>query len=274
MELPLDLIIQIVEWSSMLDALEFCNALGISTSVAYQYSFPWNFLLNHPTEKDCSGLDFYYNLFEREKIKDNFRFLFKNKRFNLVFTLSQRLRISVVLQCVNVVELILKDKEIYDLNSDFVYCTLPEIVKIFLADSRYNPCNNDLKMAIKNGNLQALELLLRDGRVDPSDQDNQAVILASETGNLQALQLLLKDDRVDPSDQSNEAIIQACTKGHLQVVELLLRDKRVNPASRRNRAINRASDAGHGEIVQLLLSDSRVLKKGNKSRLTAKKVNL
>ncbi len=79
---------------------------------------------------------------------------------------------------------------------------------------------------------------------------------ASENGNLEVVKLLLKDKRVDPSVQNNSAIVWASQYGHLEVM-LLLADKRVNPSDKNNDAIALATRYGYDEISKLLLADNR-----------------
>ena len=94
--------------------------------------------------------------------------------------------------------------------------------------------------------------------LDPSEQNNEAIIWASEYGRVKVVELLLKDKRVDPSAQDNKAIIWASLRGHVQVVKLLLKDPRVDPSAKNNRAIKLASGNGHVDVVELLLKDKRV----------------
>jgi len=81
-----------------------------------------------------------------------------------------------------------------------------------------------------------IKLLLTDTRVNPSDEDNYAIQLASETGRFEVVKLLLE---VGPSERFPKR-------------------ERVNPSAYRNFAIRKASENGHLEIVKLLLNDSRV----------------
>src|SRR5690606_36616559 len=57
---------------------------------------------------------------------------------------------------------------------------------------------------------------------------------ASREGNLEVVQELLKDIRVDPSAEDNFAIRGASSYGHLEVVRELLKDKRVDPSALNN----------------------------------------
>ena len=109
-----------------------------------------------------------------------------------------------------------------------------------------------------NGNLEFVNLLLKDERVDPSADNNYAIKEASYWGYVEIVKLLLKDKRVDPSAEDNYAIRVASKEGHAEVVKLLLQDKRVNPSADYNDAIREAAIYGLAEVVILLLSDERV----------------
>ena len=69
---------------------------------------------------------------------------------------------------------------------------------------------------------------------------------------------LLKDPRVDHSDNDNEAIKSASKNRHTEIVRLLLKDPRVDPSADDNNAIQFASEDGHTEILRLLLEHPRV----------------
>ena len=58
----------------------------------------------------------------------------------------------------------------------------------------------------------------------------QQFINAAKAGNLEVVKLLLTDNRVDPSDDDNLAIIWAASRGHHEVVKTLLADNRVDPS--------------------------------------------
>ena len=86
----------------------------------------------------------------------------------------------------------------------------------------------NLIQACGSGHLAIVERLLQDSRVDPSDNDNWAIIFASENGHSAIVERLLQDSRVDPSDDENLAIRWASQNGHSAIVECLLRDDRVD----------------------------------------------
>ncbi len=104
------------------------------------------------------------------------------------------------------------------------------------------------------GSLKVVRFLLKDKRVDPAADDNEAIVAASFKGELGIVRLLLKDKRVDPSARDNGPMVEASTHGHLGVMRLLFDDGRVDPAARRNMAISEASSNGQLEAVRILLA--------------------
>jgi ankyrin repeat protein len=115
----------------------------------------------------------------------------------------------------------------------------------------------ELKPELKGYNkMSNAVILLNDSRVDPSNEDNQAIINASIQGHFEIVQLLLQDPRVDPS--ANEAIQIASEYGYFEIVRSLLQESRVDPSDQNNIAIQRAIQNGNSEVVRILLEDSRV----------------
>jgi Ankyrin repeats (3 copies) len=117
-------------------------------------------------------------------------------------------------------------------------------------------------LACQVGDTKTVKSLLT--KVDPSDNNNKAIRLASENGHVEVVCLLLTDQRVDPSDHHNYAIRVACKKNYIDVVRLLLTDPRVDPTAFRNIVIRRASERGCVEIAKLLMADWRVNPNGEK----------
>jgi len=118
--------------------------------------------------------------------------------------------------------------------------------------------NNAILNASQYGYIDIVKELLKDERVDPSVLNNLTIQLASEFGRIEVVKELLKDDRVDPSGNFNYAIQLASLNGHVEIVKELLKDKRVNPASNNNYAIRYSSQNGHIDVVKELLKDKRV----------------
>lgn len=121
-----------------------------------------------------------------------------------------------------------------------------------------DPSDKDIIRASKNGKIKVVNRLLQDERVDPSAQDNQALLEASSKGHVDVVDRLLRDDRVDPSARKNAAIEFASYRGHIDVVNRLLEDDRVDPSDKNNYSIMVATINGHLDVVNRLLEDSRV----------------
>jgi hypothetical protein len=92
-----------------------------------------------------------------------------------------------------------------------------------------NHCNlcEDLVLAASKGDFKVISELLNNPEVDPSSDDNYAIVVASNAGHLKIVNRLLEDPRVDPSANNNEAVILAYTRGRWDVVKRLLEDIRV-----------------------------------------------
>lgn len=131
-----------------------------------------------------------------------------------------------------------------------------EAAEILLSNPKVTPEAGSLAYAIIGNEYDLFEKILP--QVDPSDLDNQAVIVASEKGRIEMLNRLLQDPRVDPSAKGNAALTEAARNGHLDVVNRLLQDPRVNPAAQGNRTLIIAANGGHLDVINRLLEDPRV----------------
>ncbi|KAI9327399.1 ankyrin repeat-containing domain protein [Obelidium mucronatum] len=106
-------------------------------------------------------------------------------------------------------------------------------LSLLLQDPRTDPTaeNNDALMkACNNGHVDILRLLLRHG-VDPSVNNNQAIFEAAWSENLELVDMLLSDPRVDPSgkDGWESALLVAAQSGNIAVMLRLLEDPRLDP---------------------------------------------
>jgi len=140
----------------------------------------------------------------------------------------------------------------------------PEIVELLM--SFIDPSDNEnwaIRVASQTGNVAVVRLLLKardtsGRRVDPSVCNNYAIRYASSNGYDEVVELLLMDERVDPSADDDWAIKMASLNGHDNVVKRLLMDERVDPSAEQNWAIRYASFNGYVAVVKLLLMDKRV----------------
>jgi hypothetical protein len=136
-----------------------------------------------------------------------------------------------------------------------------EVVELLLKDGRANPSAGNNQAIIHSctvGNKKITELLLKDSRVDASAKNNEAIRKASANGHTGIVELLVNVPNVDPSDNKNEALKAAVNKKHISVVELLLKNNKVDPSINDNSAIKMASDEGLTDTVKSLLNNPKV----------------
>ena len=109
--------------------------------------------------------------------------------------------------------------------------------------------NQALRYASLYGYTKIVEILLQDGRADPTHWNNWIIKIACDYGYGDIVELLLQDGRVDPTAGENCCIRFSSIYGHIKVVEILLKDGRVDPTARDNMAINQAKTE---EIKEML----------------------
>ena len=114
-----------------------------------------------------------------------------------------------------------------------------------------------LLKGISSGNLEAVKKAVK--KIDPSFDDNTALELATKKGEIEIVDFLLKDSRVDPSNNGNQNILWAAVdRGHASVVKRLLKDPRVDPTVNDNEILLHAAALGKYYCVKELLKDGRV----------------
>lgn len=110
---------------------------------------------------------------------------------------------------------------------------------------------------------------IENGATNLTYKNNDPIQAACQRGDLELVNLLLADPKVDPTENtadgkrygSNErqfCIRRAAKEGHIDVVKRLLKDKRVDPAYRNNWALAQCLAKGDLKMCQLLLTDQRV----------------
>lgn len=105
-----------------------------------------------------------------------------------------------------------------------------------------------------------VRMLLARGDFDPLVGDNLAIFVAVKQKDLSAIRILLKDSRVDPSANNSAAFQIACRFGPLEIVQELIGHaydrkgaKGVDPAANRNQGLINACYSGKHDIVKCLL---------------------
>lgn len=122
--------------------------------------------------------------------------------------------------------------------------------------------NEALIEASRRGYVEIVDMLLKDPRVNPNDMGSGSISLAAAEGRFELVKRLLEDPRIDPNGTGDEgqeaAIVYASLYGYYDIVKILLNDFRVNPSIQYNQAIIDAAENGHYEVVKLLMDDNRV----------------
>jgi len=145
-----------------------------------------------------------------------------------------------------------------------------EIVRLLLADPRFDPAANDqtpIQTACHHGNIEIVQLLLTDPRVDPSIFDQQLLHDAIDADDYEIVRVLLRDSRVDPSVNNQSAIQTACLRDHKEIVEMLLQHPKVDPSINNQELLVEAVENENVEIVKLLLQHPRVDPSVNKQEI-------
>lgn len=115
-----------------------------------------------------------------------------------------------------------------DSNSKDDYIMLYEIAKKAKNKGHINTSVQGIfEFAAANGYTDAVRLLLYRGNIDPSNDHNYAIRVASMNGYTDIVRLLLQNPRVDPTDNYNFAIRIARKNNHIGVVDLLLQEPKV-----------------------------------------------
>jgi hypothetical protein len=112
--------------------------------------------------------------------------------------------------------------------------------------------------ACRKNHFDLVEELLGDERFNPAlklGRKETPLSVASQCGRVKILKRLLKDERVDPSIDNNYALLLAVLGRHLGVVKVLLKDARVYPI---RSIIETALKRAHIGILRLFLADGRV----------------
>jgi ankyrin repeat protein len=133
-----------------------------------------------------------------------------------------------------------------------------KLIKELLTDPRIDPSANDQKAIIEaceNGDLNLLKVLLDDNRVSPATSNQLPIKRACKQGNLDMVKLLLANPQVDPRADSQYCFVVACERGYIDIVNLLLKDKRIDPTAFKYNAFFSAAIAGRTDIMKILMAD-------------------
>ena len=140
---------------------------------------------------------------------------------------------------------------------------LLDLAKILIVNDKVEPSSNNNKAllsAIENHHIEIVDLLFNDPRVklEPSEAGNIIAGVIERIKAADILSLILKCDKFDITYGENNAIRRVSHNGFLDMVKLLLNDSRVDPSAMSNYALRWSITRDHFEVAKLLLSDTRV----------------
>ncbi len=144
----------------------------------------------------------------------------------------------------------------------YLACMAPhkEVVKLLVLDGRANPSDRKdcaVICAARHGWTSLMEIILADSRADATGV-SAALWWAVRSDCLKVVRLILKDSRANIAIDENRALAWVCKHGRTPMAALLLEHADVDPAAGQNRAICLASLHGHTAVVKLLLAHPRV----------------
>lgn len=113
-----------------------------------------------------------------------------------------------------------------------------------------------LYFAISCGNINMIKCIVESNIVDPSINNNMAIMLASSSYNPEIMEFLLKDSRIDPETNNNYCIKNAIRKGLVDIVKVLMKDKRLNNKTHHEIIFIHACKHGNTEIAELILKNN------------------
>jgi ankyrin repeat protein len=145
-----------------------------------------------------------------------------------------------------------------------------EMLKLLMADHRIRDqlydhfefggyIEDPLSEACLSGAVDCVKFLL--DYIDPSIDNNNAILHAISAANLDTLKLLLEHENFDPDlhPTSHSSILTAAVEsGNVSTLELLLQDPRFDPTKDKFEALYAAFQLGHNEMIDILLNDCRV----------------
>lgn len=133
-----------------------------------------------------------------------------------------------------------------------------EALKVFLEDQRVRLFPEMLWTVCEYGWLDLLDLLLRDGRLNPADNADQALIVACVNSQSDCVRRLLEDPRVSANARNDFCFRHVCQDSNHELIDLFLANDQVNPGARDDEALIEASASGNLALVQRLLTLPRV----------------
>eukprot|EP01117_Protostelium_nocturnum_P015740 TRINITY_DN6124_c0_g1_i1.p1 TRINITY_DN6124_c0_g1~~TRINITY_DN6124_c0_g1_i1.p1 ORF type:complete len:232 (+),score=52.17 TRINITY_DN6124_c0_g1_i1:438-1133(+) len=127
---------------------------------------------------------------------------------------------------------------------------------MIIKDARLEVHYSTLLAACRWGNVEVVRVLLE--RIDPSEQESDALRCSTLNNKVPLVQLLIDDGRVDPLLNRCEVFTIALYNENEEMIRCFLDSKYQFESKFLNRCLGDAAAVGSVSIVQLLLKDSRV----------------
>eukprot|EP01126_Amoeba_proteus_P017547 TRINITY_DN1851_c0_g1_i11.p1 TRINITY_DN1851_c0_g1~~TRINITY_DN1851_c0_g1_i11.p1 ORF type:complete len:309 (+),score=56.66 TRINITY_DN1851_c0_g1_i11:643-1569(+) len=198
------------------------------------------------------SLDNFVNMDEEDKVYFVYYFL------EVAITIRSFNCVPVLLAHPSMTDEALNELSFTDLLLTFVQAkheaSVDALLKYF--PKRYKNSSSAVVEAAWIGHLPTNKVLLN--YVNPFEvKKSKPIRVAAHRGHLDLVKLLLDDGRVDVTEKDNYAFLIACEQGYESVVSLFLshpysRDK-IDPSCLDNHAIRKAAELGRGPVVRLLL---------------------
>ena len=113
--------------------------------------------------------------------------------------------------------------------------------------------------AAKNGYTYIVELLLNNENINFFDENLVWVIKhPSQNGDIETIKAIINNKRFDITEHIASGIISAAENGYVDIVELFLSDDRLNPLQSHSWAITQANKLKHYNVVTLLWRKTNV----------------
>lgn len=123
-----------------------------------------------------------------------------------------------------------------------------------------NLSRNIIKNSMIFNNLNLLKMYLNDKSLNLSDHE-YLLKNACNQSFPEAVKLILDDGRIDPSFNNNICLVNLTYNRDYDILKILLQDKRVDPSFDNNKLLKRLLDFNNKGFIKILLKDSRVFKK-------------
>ena len=128
------------------------------------------------------------------------------------------------------------------------------VLTLLLEDGRADPTIKEsvaVRIACQDGRADMLKLFLRDGRATPPDY---CLSVSTAHNHLEVTQILLKDGRIDPTDLNNYYLKRALRESCEGIALLLVSDSRVRSTMDTHEILKKAREMKMDRVVTALVS--------------------